>query len=105
MWEVPHAPRADGEELLAAATRVAKELTGFDVQPGAELLAIKHGVTRYAITLACVEAGLVGGAFTPGAYAAARWVTPAELADYPVSAPQRKLMTALAAPARQGRLF
>lgn len=103
MWEVPHAPRGDGEDLSAAAARVARELTGFEVEPGAELLLIRHGVTRYAIALACVEAARAGGAFAPGAYAAAKWVAPAELADYPVSAPQRKLMTALTAPAP--RLF
>jgi A/G-specific adenine glycosylase len=105
MWEVPHAERAGGEELSDAAARVAKELTGLDVEPGAELLTIKHGVTRYAITLACVEASLAGGSFAPGAYAEARWLAPEELAEYPVSAPQRKLMTALARPDPQGRLF
>ncbi|MBN9120132.1 MAG: A/G-specific adenine glycosylase, partial [Planctomycetes bacterium] len=105
MWEVPHAPRADGEDVTDAAARVAKELTGFDVEPGAEVLTIKHGVTRYAITLVCVESALAGGAFAPGAYARAEWVAPAELTEYPVSSPQRKLMTALAAPNRQGRLF
>lgn len=98
MWEVPHAPRADGEDPAAAAVRVVKELTGFDADPGAELLTIKHGVTRYAITLVCVEAALAGGAFVPGAYAAARWVRPSDLGEYPVSSPQRKLMTALARP-------
>lgn len=105
MWEVPHAPRADGEDVTAAAVRVAKELTGFDIEPGAEVLTVRHGVTRYAITLVCVEAGRAGGTFAPGAYAAAKWLVPAELAAYPVSAPQRKLMTALADPNRQPRLF
>ncbi len=105
MWEVPHAPRAEGEEVNAAAVRVAKELTGFDIEPGAEVMVIKHRVTRYAITLVCVEAALVGGEFVPGAYAEAKWVTPAELANDPVSSPQRKLMTALANPNRQPRLF
>ena len=97
MWEVPHAPRAADEDASTAAERVVKELTGFDVTAGAELLTIRHGVTRYAITLACVEAALTGGAFAAGAYAAAAWVPLAALAAYPVSAPQRKLMTALAA--------
>jgi A/G-specific adenine glycosylase len=104
MWEVPHAPLAEGEEVSAGAARVVRELTGFDAAPGAELLTIRHGVTRYAITLVCVEAELRGGAFAPGAYAEAAWVRPNELADYPTSSPQRKLMTALAAP-RQKRLF
>jgi len=105
MWEVPHAPRADGEDVNEAAVRVAKELTGVIVEATTEVMTIKHGVTRYAITLVCVEAERTGGAFAPGAYAAARWVTPAELAEFPVSAPQRKLMTALADPNRQRRLF
>jgi len=105
MWEVPHAPRAEGEDISDAATRVAKEFTGFEVTPGAELQTIKHGVTRYAITLVCLEASLTDGEFTPGAYVESRWVTPTELAEYPVSSPQRKLMTALASTYRQGRLF
>jgi A/G-specific adenine glycosylase len=105
MWELPHAPRAEEEDVSDAAVRVAKELTGFDVEPGQEVQTIKHGVTRYAITLVCVEAMLVGGKFAPGAYAEAKWVTPAELAAFPVSSPQRKLMTTLANPNRQLRLF
>ena len=105
MWEVPHAERAEDEDVAEAAVRLAKELTGFDVEIGAEVMTIKHSVTRYAITLVCMEATLTGGKFAPGAYAKAKWVTPAKLADYPVSSPQRKLMTALANPSRQRRLF
>jgi A/G-specific adenine glycosylase len=105
MWEVPHAPRADGEDVSDAAARVAKELTGLDVRPGIEVMTVKHGVTRYAITLVCVEAERTGGRFVRGAYADAKWLASMELAAYPVSSPQRKLMTALADPNRQGRLF
>ncbi|MCI0701544.1 MAG: A/G-specific adenine glycosylase [Planctomycetia bacterium] len=105
MWEVPHAPRADGEDIDDAAVRVAKELTGLDVEIGPEVLTIKHSVTRYSITLVCVEATLAGGTFAAGAYAKAKWVKPTELAEYPVSSPQRKLMTALANPSRQRPLF
>lgn len=105
MWEVPHAVRAEDEDVAAAAVRVAKELTGISVEVGSELLTIKHGVTRFAITMVCVEAVRRRGAFAPGFYAEATWVTPGELAAYPVSAPQRRLMTALANPDRQHRLF
>jgi len=105
MWEIPHAVREPGEDLGQAAARVARELTGLEVEPGAEVLTVKHTVTRFAITLACVEAIRRSGTFTPGSYAAAKWVTPAELAAYPVSSPQRKLMTELANPHRQKRLF
>ena len=85
---------------------MAKELTGLTWKPAAEVLTIKHGVTRYAITLVCVEATRAGGEFAPGVLrrgevgdAARNW------RDYPVSSPQRKLMTELANPNRQRRLF
>ena len=38
-------------------------------------------------------------------YAAGRWLVPADLAGYPVSAPQRRLIKALTRPGRQRRLF
>ena len=105
MWEVPHAEVAAGEPAEDAAVRIAAELTGLSVRPGPEVATIRHGVTRFAITLTCLEATRVCGDFAPGFYAAAHWATPIEMADYPVSAPQRKLVTELANPARQRRLF
>ena len=103
MWEVPHAPREDGEDTDAAAIRIAEELTGLEVAPGAEVMTIKHAVTRYAITLVCVAATVRGGAFSPGAYTEARWAPPSELGHFPVSSPQRKLMTQIANPGPQQR--
>ena len=105
MWEIPHGERQPGEDVSAAAMRVAKELTGLDVEPGAEVLTIRHAVTRYRITLVCVEAAVRGGKFASDFYTVGKWVKPRELAKYPVSAPQRKLMTELANPNRQRRLF
>jgi A/G-specific adenine glycosylase len=105
MWEVPHAVRKPDEDVATAAVRVARELTGLEVEPGAEVLTIRHGITRYAITLVCLEATRRRGSFVPGFYSQARWVELADLAGYPVSSPQRKLMTELANPNRQKRLF
>ncbi len=105
MWEVPHGVREPAEELSASAERMARELTGLEIEAGTEVMTIRHGVTRYRITLVCVEATVRKGTFVPGFYAEAKWLTPAELAHYPVSSPQRKLMTALADPNRQRRLF
>ncbi len=98
MWEVPHAEAADGESDEAAAGRIVRELTGLRVEAGEVLTTIKHGVTRYAITLTVLGATRTAGKFRAGFYAEAKWVTPAELAGYPVSAPQRKLMTLLTDP-------
>jgi A/G-specific adenine glycosylase len=105
MWEVPHAEYGPDEDVSAAAVRVAKELTGLDAEVGQEVMTIRHGVTRYSITLVCVEAAVRGGSFASGFYAEGKWVAAADLAEYPVSSPQRKLMTELAKPGRQRRLF
>jgi A/G-specific adenine glycosylase len=105
MWEVPHAEQQPGEDAATAAMRVAKELTGLRVEVGPEVTTIRHGVTRYAITLVCLEAMRTGGEFRSDFYAEGTWATPGELADYPVSSPQRKLMSELARPSRQPRLF
>jgi len=95
MWETPHGKRLPSEETAAAAKRIAREQTGFSIAPGRELLTIQHGVTRFAITLHCIETVWRGGSFAPGYYAEAKWVKPADLAHYPVSSPQRKLMIRL----------
>ncbi|HUR54839.1 MAG TPA: A/G-specific adenine glycosylase, partial [Gemmataceae bacterium] len=104
MWEVPHAERRPGEDVAEAAVRVAKELAGVDVIPRDEVLTIRHGVTRYSITMVCIEAELRGGAFASDFYTEGKWVEPSTTGEYPVSASQRKLIAALAAP-RQRRLF
>jgi A/G-specific adenine glycosylase len=96
MWEVPHAERSVGEDSFTAAVRIAEELTGFEVEPGEEIATIRHAVTRFAISLVGVEAELRRGRFKPGFYAAAKWLKPAELGAFPVSSPQRRLITELA---------
>jgi A/G-specific adenine glycosylase len=105
MWEVPHAERLPNEDLTMVAIRIARELSGLEIEPGAEILSIRHGVTRFAITLVCLEAEYHSGSFAPGFYAAAKWLLPCELIDYPVSSPQRRLMTKLAKTTSQKRLF
>jgi A/G-specific adenine glycosylase len=105
MWEVPHAEARADESDEAAAVRVARELTGLTVEPGEEVTTIKHGVTRYAITLTVLEAKRARGTFAPGFYAEAKWLATKELSEYPVSSPQRKLMTLLTTPPPQRGLF
>jgi A/G-specific adenine glycosylase len=105
LWEFPHGPLTDGEAPETAAVRLARELAGLDIVAGPELMTIKHGVTRFRITLVCFEADHAGGEFHSDFYARATWATPDELAGFPVSAPQRRLAHALSAPGRQRRLF
>ena len=72
---------------------------------GPELLTIHHGVTRFQITLICFEAEYIGGEFASPFYHAGLWLPLTELAHYPVSAPQRRLVRHLMRPERQRRLF
>ena len=101
MWEVPHAEvtisrtRNRRMEERAAAVRIAKELTGLDVAIGDEICTIRHSVTRYAISMTCLAAKRVRGRVRSKFYAELKWVALADLANYPVSSPQRKLMAAL----------
>jgi A/G-specific adenine glycosylase len=101
MWEVPHAPIGEEEEIYAAAIRVTKELTGLNVELEEQFATIHHSVTRYRITLVCFEAKYLGGRFTPGFYSASDWLTPDEMENRPVSSPQRKLMMELGARLRK----
>ena len=106
MWEVPHGEREPGESAADASVRVARVYTGLMVNPGPELCIVKHGVTRFSITMTCVECDVAAGEFTPTAhYTAGRWLTAAEVADLPVSSPQKKLAKELAGAGRQRRLF
>jgi A/G-specific adenine glycosylase len=104
LWEFPHGPLGDSEAHEEAASRLARE-AGLNVALGTELLTLRHGVTRFRITMACFEAEHKGGEFRSDFYRQGLWVAPASLADYPVSAPQRRLAKALTAPQRQRTLF
>ena len=54
------------------------------IEPGAHLRRIKHGVTRYRITLDCYAARYLGGVKTTPAGPVR--LKPAELAEYPLNA-------------------
>jgi A/G-specific adenine glycosylase len=105
LWEFPHTPLLEGETHEDGAARLLLDLTGLQARLGPELLTVRHGITRFYITLTCFEAVYVAGEFRSDLYVQGRWLTPADLAAYPVSSPQRRLARLLIAPGRQRRLF
>lgn len=105
LWEFPHGELADGESHEQAARRLLRERVGIVAELGPELTTVRHGVTRFRITLVCFEAEYASGEFRSDFYVRGEWVEPAGLADYPVSSPQRKLAKLLAEEGRQRRLF
>ncbi len=105
LWEFPHGPLLDGEALLTAAKRLAAELVGIKIVERGELLTLRHGVTRYRITLTCLEAQHVDGEFQSSFYQKGQWLASEQLTSYPVSSPQRRLIQAVLKPHKQRHLF
>lgn len=92
MWEFPHGQIRPGESSQAAAVRMVAQLTGITIESPRAWTTIRHQVTRYAITMQVLQARWSAGEFVAGsAYAAGRWLTVTELAQFALSAPQRRL--------------
>jgi A/G-specific adenine glycosylase len=105
MWEFPHGELRRNESPEAGAERALAELTGLTADIGPELMTVRHVVMHFRITMTCLEAQQRGGKFHSSFYVEARWLSPARLAEFPVSSPQRKLTKELSRAVRQRRLF
>ncbi|MBL9081500.1 MAG: A/G-specific adenine glycosylase [Planctomycetales bacterium] len=68
-----------------------KATLGVDVRLGEVRTALKHGVTRFRITLDAYDAEQVGGRLQVREFADARWVRPAELRNFALNTTGRKL--------------
>jgi A/G-specific adenine glycosylase len=90
LWEFPHRTIASDSTAAECARALCADL-GLRVQLGSEIATLRHGVTRFHIELACLEARFVAGRFCAPEYDAHVWLAPKQLADYPVSRPQRRL--------------
>lgn len=93
LWDFPRFA-IDAEGPLFAKRELEQKIseqTGIKATAGALLKTIKHGVTRYRITLECYEASHQGGRLKSTKASPAKWVAPANLADYPLSTTGRKI--------------
>ena len=91
LWGFPRFEITSEGPLFVRKELVAKlrEQTGITIEPGNLLTTIKHGVTRFRITLDCYSAQYKTGRL--GADKNARWIRPAELSELPLSTTGRKL--------------
>ena len=70
LWEFPHAPM-----VSSAGTQAAEGLLhelGLQAEMGPELLTIRHAVTRFRITLVCLEVRHRGGRVRTGLFSQSR---------------------------------
>jgi A/G-specific adenine glycosylase len=87
LWDFPRfAVDAEGPPFaLDEIRRKVLAQTGITCAPGPLLKTIKHGVTRYRITLDCYMATYVAGRPPAGRNGSVGWKTSAELVDLPLS--------------------
>ena len=93
LWDFPRFEIASEGPLFVQDELVAKvqQQTGITIRPGNLLKTIKHGVTRYRITLDCYEAQFAAGRVRSTKHRPLRWSSPAELAVLPLSTTGRKI--------------
>jgi len=96
LWDFPRFEMEAEGPLFVQEELVRKVLdqTGITVAPGGLLKTIKHGVTRYRITLDCYEAEYAAGRIASARKGQVCWVRPRELAELPLSVTGRKLAIA-----------
>ena len=93
LWDFPRFSidlperRPEGDELVQ---RVLK-LTGVRIDRPRLLTTLRHGVTRFRITLDCYEARGLAAPRNGQRTREARWVSAVELTDYPLNSTGRKL--------------
>jgi len=93
LWDFPRST-VRGEhsrEIHRELKGYVRQLTGVVIRPGAHLRTIRHGVTRFRITLECYEAEYVANADGKPPEVEVRWVRPSELNKYPLSSTGRRL--------------
>jgi A/G-specific adenine glycosylase len=91
MWEFPTATFDTTAESRKQAMAFVRRLTGVGIKQVAHLGVHRHGVTRHRITLHAVVARYSRGTLHRKHYQDLQWLWPHDLADYPLSVPQRRL--------------
>ncbi|MCB1060398.1 MAG: A/G-specific adenine glycosylase [Calditrichaeota bacterium] len=82
LWEFPGGKQESGESLKECVQREMREELAMEVEVGEQIASVKHAYTHFKITLHCFECKHVGGELQLIHAADAKWVKPAELANY-----------------------
>lgn len=93
LWDFPRFELEATGPLFARKEIVEKvaEQTGITCEPGALLKTMKHGVTRYRITLECYEAAYKSGRVQATTAADVTWLPAKNLLSLPLSTTGRKI--------------
>jgi A/G-specific adenine glycosylase len=89
LWDFPRFAASGPDTLAEQIALRTRELTGIQVAAGQQLATLKHGVTRFRITLHCYAAARQSPAGKLAA--AARWVSRECLGEYPLNTTGRRI--------------
>jgi A/G-specific adenine glycosylase len=78
-------------EICHELVDTVRRMTGAIILPGERRKTLRHGVTRFRITLDCYDAKYLSSDGRGTENLVQRWVRPAELEHYPLSSTGRKL--------------
>jgi A/G-specific adenine glycosylase len=90
MWQFPNGEVRANETVSEAVVRLARELAGLEVIPGAAAGTVRHGVTRWKITLEARHCRLREQEHEHEHEQ--RWATLDEIAHLGLPAPHRRLV-------------
>jgi len=96
MWQFPNAQRRTKETAEQALSRAVRDSVGLDAEATGLCAVVKHGVTRYRITLDAYTASAPRGRPRPLGCQALRWCAPDELEALAMPAAHRKIAGKLA---------
>ena len=90
MWDFPRfdlSTKRDGAKRTHELIEKTRDLVGVSIVPLRRITSLKHGVTRFRITLHCHEAEFASGRVDPPA----RWVSRREMETLPLSVTGRRI--------------
>ncbi len=107
LWDFPRFALPEATDDVAPAAEMLRTAAGIEAAWGQHLTTIKHGVTRYRITLLCHEMTYEQGRLSPqpgpkGEERVWRWTEVQKLGELPLSTTGRKLARLVAPPKRGG---
>lgn len=91
LWEFPGGKLEPGESLPQGLAREIREELGAEIEVGQPIGVYRHAFTHFRITLHAFHCRLAGGEPRPIEASELRWVSPADLAQFPMGKVDRMI--------------